>query len=134
MCYVAIKFFYLVDSLRYLFSNQVDLTEKLLKGIYFILRSHLRPIINIIKKCNGKFHEDIFTFRLLKFISLKAFIAVLRKASPLYKNVVSSLTKMTKPMKFPGLNKHLDLKYVTKLPNHFSNVSYRRRMNLNQFN
>lgn len=134
MCYVAIKFFYLVDSLSYLFSNETDLTEKLLKGISFILKTHLRPIMNIIKKCRGKFCENIFTFRLLKFISLKAFIAVLRKASLRYKKVVSSLTSMTKVMKFPGLNHHLDSKYFSKLPNHFLNVSYRRRMNINQFN
>ncbi|XP_048523700.1 uncharacterized protein LOC109535092 [Dendroctonus ponderosae] len=132
MCLVSFKFFYVIDSIDYLFDNANGRCSTVLGGIDFISKTYPRHICNAINISKGSQYRDVFPYKLIRFLLYKAIIVVLSKRHFKYKATIKVLKDRLEAMSIPYLKRDIDVKYVSKLPECFQNVCMRRKMEIKE--
>ncbi|XP_060532884.1 uncharacterized protein LOC132705925 [Cylas formicarius] len=128
MCYVAFKMDCAIQAIKYAFLTPEKFNLIVLNVIEFILETYCKKVLSFIGRYKGDVFRDVFSFKLLNTISLRAFVVVLRKRYLTYKEIIKvikdRLTKSKMPFKQKKIN--LDVKYFFKLPNVFENIRMKR--------
>lgn len=128
MCFVSFKFFFVIDSIDYLFDDAEERCDIILKGINFISASYPKHIWKTIINCEGSQYREIFSYKLIRLLLYKALIVVLTKRHFRYKKTIGELKHRLNKISIPDFKRDIDVKYISKLPECFKNVDMHRKM------
>ncbi|XP_030766740.1 uncharacterized protein LOC115890601 [Sitophilus oryzae] len=122
MCVVAFRFDSVVSTLSYTFSSFQHRSKVIEHCVDTILNRYLIKIKWRLQKNSGKKQRSEITFKGIKFIMRRAFIAVFSRRNCVYKDILKKLKRAVKKSYINTVN----FKYFLELPKNFKNVKMYR--------